>query len=707
MSFGGGGRATVVSCVKRLILILLVTAASGFACKPPPLTRASGEESAALTHRITRVQIEHRQSPAFEGHEFGAAGQYEILAGRVFGEVDPDHPLNAGIVNLDRAPRNTDGMVEYSADFYILKPTDPSRGNGTLFYDFPNRGSKLGLRLFQGGGTNRLQTVADAGNAFLLNQGYTVAWVAWQGNVRPGGDRLTAQLPVARQADGSPIRRWITTEFVVAAPAYSLQFEGASQMPYPAVEDSKPDARLYRRTGAHAPRELIPRDAWSFARCDESGPVVASSGDVCFREGFSTDYAYDLVYEARDPIVMGIGFAAVRDFVSFLRYESGDDNPLRSPGLPGDAPGNSTVRWAIMFGTSQSGRFVRDFIYQGFNEDLAGRRVFDGAIPHASGALRTFTNAEFSMPGRMATSVQNHFAPGDQFPFSYATVADPLTGRVDGLLERCRATDTCPRIMQMDSATEAWAGRSSLIVTDPLGTTDLELPENVRVYQFASVQHLDHLFYPNVGAICQQRAGNPNSFLEMQRALLVALQKWISRDIQPPASAYPRLADRTLVPSLPQREHGFPQIPGVRYTGLVNDVAVNDHEVLPWRHTDDSYVVLVPRVDADGHDVAGVRSVMTEVPIGTSAGWNLRRAGFMEDEGCYPAGMFVPFAKTETERGADPRLSLRERYGTHARYVERVRSAAERLRQAGFLLPEDAARVVAEAEVRDLGLPAG
>ena len=652
--------------------------------------------------RITRVQIDRTESPAFDGHQFGNAGQYETLVGRVFGELDPDSPLNARIVNLDRAPRNARGMVEYSSDFFILKPTDLSRGNQTLFYDVPNRGNKLGLRMFQGGGGNNPTTAADMGDAFMLNQGYTVVWSGWQGDVRPGGERLTTRFPVATNPDGSSIRRWITTEFTFNAATYSVPFEGAGAMPYPPVTESMPDAALYRRSATHAERELLPRETWSFATCDGSSAPVPSNGDVCLPTGFSPNFIYDLVYEARDPIVMGIGFAAIRDLVSFLRHDASETNPL----APRDDADGDAIQWAIVFGTSQSGRFVRDFIYQGFNEDTAGRRVFDGAIPQVAGSRRTFTNAEFAMPGRFSMYVQNHFAPGAEFPFSYATTTDPVTGRVDGLLERCRDSHTCPNIMQWDSASEGWAGRSSLVVTDPLGTTDLVLPENVRVYQFASTQHLDSSLYgPRTGDICLQAANNSNSFLELQRALLVAMQAWVATGGAPPASQHPRLSDGTLVPPHPQTEQGFPAIPGVRYTGTVNDLFVNDYETVPWRHTTAEYTVLVPRVDGDGNEIGGVRSTMTQAPLGTHTGWNQRRKGFIEGEGCNLAGSFIPFATTAAERGADPRPSLEERYGTHARYVEQVRAAAERLQRAGFLLEADAERAISAAEQRDLGLP--
>ena len=667
--------------------------------------KGSGPAEGRPGSRIVRVDIDRIESPAFDGHEFGTAGSYEILVGRVFGELDPTHPLNTGIVNLDHAPPNADRMVEYSSDFYILKPVDMARGNGTLFYDVLNRGSKLGLRLFQGGVTNTPKTAADMGNAFVLNQGYTVVWSAWQGNVRPGGDRLVAQFPVATQPDGSPIRRWITTEFAFTAPAYSVSFEGSGSFPYPAVEESMPDAKLYRRTGAHAPHELVPRESWSFGTCDGSRRAVPSDGDVCLPEGFSPDFVYDLVYEAQHPIVMGIGFAAVRDFISFLRHDTSETNPLAAPG---EAPDGSAVRWTIMFGTSQSGRFVRDFIYQGFNEDTAGRRVFDGAIPQGAGALRTFTNAEFAMPGRFSNSAQNHFAPGDQFPFSYATITDSVTGRADGLLERCRVSETCPDVMQWDSANEAWAERSSLIVTDPLATTDLQLPDNVRVYQFASVQHLVALWYPTMGDICQQPVNDANSFVELQRALLVAMQAWISTGTPPPPSQHPRLGDGTLVPPLPQpRTGGFPIFRVCRTQGSSTTSRSTITRPCPGGTLTTGTRCWCPRSTATATTWAGVRSVMTQVPIGTYTGWNLRRAGFMEGGGCYPVGMFVPFAKTLADRGDDPRPSLKERYGTHARYVEQVRSAAARSRQAGFLLQADAERLIREAENRDLGLPPG
>ena len=655
--------------------------------------------------RIVNIEITHIESPAFEGHEFETSGQYEILRGRITGELNPAHTLNADITNLDRASQNINGMVEYSSDIYILKPVDLSRGNGMLFYDTPNRGNKLGLRLFQGGATNNPRTVEDMGNAFLLDQGYTIVWSGWQGNLKEGDNRLIGRFPVATNSDGSTITNWITTQFTFTEQAFSVSFEGQNSLPYRAVKSSMPDAKLFRRPRIHSPSELIPQNEWSFATCNESGEVKPSDSDICLLGGFSPDFAYDLVYEAKDPIVMGIGFAAVRDLVSFLKHDHSSVNPLN---LTADTGDPWPIKSSIVFGTSQSGRFVRDFIYQGFNEDSQGRPVFDGAIPQVAGSRRTFTNDAFSMPGRFSMYVGNHFAPGDQFPFAYTVTTDPFSGRVDGLLQQCKLTNTCPKIMHWDSGSEGWAGRSSLVVTDPLGTVDLKIPDNVRVYQFASTQHLDSLIYgPDTGTYCKYEENNSNSFLELQRALLVALEKWVSEDQTPPPSQYPRLANETLVAPMPQAQQGFPKIPTVEYTAVVNDLSVNDYDELPWQHTSDRYPALVPKVDSDGNDIAGLRSVMTEVPLGTHTGWNIRAEGFMEGEGCYLTGMFIPFAKTIAERGSDPRASLEERYGTHSQYVEQVTAAAKRLQKQGYLLQEDTEQIIRRSKTQETGLPTG
>jgi hypothetical protein len=644
---------------------------------------------------ITKIVIEKRE-PFGGGHEFGVSGAYEKLVGKAYGEVDPKKKPNKMIVNLDKAPKNERGRVEYSMDIFILKPLDMKRGNQTIFYEVVNRGNQA-LRVNYGAErSNNPSTLAHAGDGFMMRQGYSLVWSGWQGDVLPGGGRLTASFPVAHNPDGSSIRRWITTEFVFQKPAFSVPLsfdrESLDVKPYPAVEETMAKARLYRRADTHKPRELIARDQWSFDKCPDGKTQTPSSTDVCLPSGFSPDYIYELIYEARDPIVMGLGFAAPRDLISYLRYDTSEANPLA---LAGE---NKTPRWAIGFGSSQSGRFLKDLIYQGFNQDESGRIVFDGAIPHISASRRTFTNYEFAMPGRFSTAVEGHYYPGDEFPFTYEILSDPISKKKDGWLARCREQQACPKIMHWDSGTESWQGRNSLVVTDPLGKKDLPIPENVRLYYFSSTQH-GPVETPARGT-CQQFS-NPLSYQETQRALLVAMHAWVTKGVLPPPSRFPSLTDTTLVPPLPQSGQGFPNIPGVRYEGRPNDLAINDASAQPTNHVKGKeYPVLVPKVDRDGNEIGGVRAVALQVPLATHAGWNLRAKGFIEDELCYLNGQFVPFARTreEREKSGDPRLSIEERYKDPADYVQRVSRAARNLVDERFLLPDDADRIVGEAK---------
>ena len=688
---------------------LLVAGAISLAGQAQPARTAAARPAGAAgsgprhAARITRVRVDSVESPTFGGREFGSAGRYERILGRFFAELDPADPQNAFIVNIDRAPRNAQGMVEYSADFRILKPIDLARGNQTIFYDTTNRGTQRAFNLhydFKGAYGSYPPNAESLGDGFLLEQGYTLVWNGWQADAPAGQNQIVPQIPIARNADGSPIRRVITTEILAERPSRSEEID------YPVVAESASKAVLYSRASPHAPLEEVPRITWTFATCGEKEQAAPSNKSVCLPSGFSPDAVYSLVYEAENPWVMGIGFTAIRDFVSFLRHDTTDDNPIVARRGAASAS-RSPIATAIMFGQSQPGRLVRDFLYQGANRDTEGRKVFDGVISHTAGGRRTYTNFEFAEPGRFSRPVEDHYFRDDQFPFTYETITDPLTGRIDGLLAKCRATDSCPKVMQWDSASEAWIGRDSLVATDPLGTHDVPVPENVRLYFFASTQHQAGTGDdpPATARGSCEQLPNVNTYREAQRALVVAMQRWVTKGTLPPPTQFPKLSDGTLVPPLPQAGQGFPAIPGVRYTGKVNDLFVNDYLTQPTRHTSAEYKVLVPKVDRDGNDVAGIRSVFVQVPLGTYTGWNTRRAGFMGGESCGASGSFIPFAKKAADRGTDPRLSLEERYGTHARYVEQVRAAAARLGQAGFLLPKDAERLIAQAEKRDLGLP--
>lgn len=653
--------------------------------------------------RITRLVIDKTESPTFEGRSFGEVGQYEKIVGRAFGVADPTDPVDAGIVNLARAPKNAQGLVEYDVDFYVLKPINMEKGNKSLFYDVVNRGNKNLHTTFNvgAGGGNDPTKATDAGDGLLMNAGYTLVWSGWQGDVLTGNNRLTTRFPVATNGDGSPIRKRIWTEFVFDQPLFTVPVSwdrGPDVKPYPAVESAMASATLSKRSGAESESQVIPRDQWSFDKCADGKTKAASTGDVCYPAGFSTDLVYDLVYEAQGPTVMGLGFAATRDIMSFLRNDTTDGNPLVAKGS-----GKSPIQWALGFGSSQSGRFLKDLIYQGFNQDGKGRKVFDGAIPHISGSRKTYTNYEFAMPGRFSTQLEGHHYPGDQFPFTYATLTDPITGKTDGVLAKCTAQNACPKIMHWDSGLEFWSARSSLVATDPKGTSDVTIPDNVRLYVFSSTQH-GPAASPAKG-ICQQLT-NPLQYKETQRALMTALFAWVAKETPPPASRFPRLSDGTLVLSTPQTAFGFPAIPGVTYTGKVNHLSVIDSSVFPARHQPGTeYKVLVPKVDADGNDLPGVRAAQLGAPLGTYTGWGLRAKGFMENEGCYLNGSYIPFAQTAAQRKAnnDPRPSLEERYGTKQRYVDTFSAAAKQLVADRYLLQEDADRLIKAAQTADLG----
>lgn len=653
--------------------------------------------STAADARITRIVIDEVESPAFEGRVFGGVGQYEKIVGRAFGEIDPNDPRHANIVYIQSAPQNRRGMVEYDVDFVILKPVRMERGNDTLFYDVNNRGrivSNTALNLARTGDFGS-GLAADAGDGFMMRHGFTLVWSGWHGDLEPGGGRLTARFPVAKNGDGTPIRKWITSEFIFDAPAFTVGTGGGGTATnYPAVEESMADAVLLRRAGPHAPDEVVPRDQWSFGYCPDGTDMTPSNTHICKPGGFSTDHIYNLVYEAQDPIVMGLGFAATRDLISFLRYDTSDENPLA-------ANGHNRIRWAQALGISQSGRFLRHMLYEGFNEDEEGRIVFDGIIPVISGGRLGWFNHEFAMTTYWSRAAEQHFQVGDEFPFTYDVITDPISGRTDGLLAKCRESGTCPKVMQVDNAAEFWQGRASLIVTDPLGQHDLPLPDNVRYYVNASTQHVPAAV-PSHG-ICQHLSNPNNGYAATLRMAVVRMRSWIAFGIEPPASRHPRIADGTLVPA--DQVH-FPQIPGVTYKGQYNHKFMNDYTLYPPQHIPGTqYTVLVSQVDADGNDLGGIRSVYLEAPIATYTPWNVRAAGFMEGEVCSGTGSYFPFATTAAERGDDPRPSLEERYGTHQGYVNRVQEAAAKLLQEGYILYEDYLRYIAEAQEANIGLP--
>ena len=654
---------------------------------------------------ITGIVIDSVVSPAFGGASFGDVGPYEKLAGRASGELDPRGALNTVITDIELASRNANGKVEYSTDFYILKPVDVSRGNHVMLFDVTNRGNKITYLPLnfpfrappQFPPINDPCGPDDGGTGYLMRQGYTIVWTGWDATVLAGNDRMTMTVPRAF-VDGKPIVGPALEEIMVDNLQNVAPNEEVFSFPltYPAATLDKSEATLtVRRYRSDAPTVIAAED-WEYL--DASTISLIPRGT----KGFERGMIYQFVYSATDSKIAGIGFAAVRDFVSFLRYARADE---RNP----SNPLADTLQWSIATGLSQSGRFHRPFLYHGFNQDELGKQVFDGMMPYINGAGGGFFNYRFAQPNRTAFQRWSHVYPEQLFPFAYSKLTDPLTGRTDSVLARCEGSGTCPKIMEVNDSNSYWFKSASLAITTPDGTSDLTDPSNVRFYLLSSIAH----GVASGRGGCQQLL-NPISPGPALRALLTALTDWVVSGKEPPASRVPRVSEGTLTPPLPQSAVGFPQIPGVNYTGVASIRELYDYgsnfdrgvvERWPPAPTGRAYATLVPKVNEDGIDLAGIRLPELAVPIGTYTGWNLLR-NTPKDE-CSALGSFIPFTRSKAERmkTSDPRLSLEERYGTRSRYVKDVEAVATRLLSERLLLPEDAAAYVEAAKKLDLGLP--
>ncbi len=641
-----------------------------------------------------KIEIDRVES-AFGGMSFGSAGAYEKIAGRAFGEVDPSHRLNAEIVNLEHAPRNAAGRVEYWVDFCLLKPADLRKSNRRMLYDAPNRGDKLALVDIndapKGLSSNDPASAEDAGNGFLMRQGYVTLFSAWQGDVAPGEGHMLAGFPIAT-GNGTPIVETAREEIIFG----HTNSPAIAPLTYSADSMDQGRATLTVRQHEKDPRVPISPRQWRY--------LSPTSLEIRLAGGFDAGAIYEFIYPARDPIVMGLGFAAVRDVVAFMRHAAADDNGRPNPLNLGT--GGPAIEHVIAHGRSQPGRFLREFLHLGFNETPQRRRVFDGVYASIAGSRRIFLNHPFSQPGRFHRQHEDHLFPGDQFPFTYATRFDPISGKTDGILDRCLASGTCPKIMHVDSSTEFWQGRSSLVVCDERGA-DITLPDEVRVYLFSSTGHAGAAMFRHSEAFFQPSDYplNKLNYGALNRALLVALDQWATRAIPPPASRFPRADDGTLVPPRPGTGLAFPEIPGVSCSGLINDLCELDHSQQPPRPIPGhDYLVLVPGVDADGNEIAGIRLPDVAVPLGTRTGWNIRGAGFAPGA-LMVVGSYIPFAVTANERRAtgDPRLSLEERYPSREHYVKAVARAAAELQNERLLLAEDVERYLATAAAAPVG----
>lgn len=624
------------------------------------LAGATGDALAKVV-RFDIVRIE----PAFEGRSFGTVGTYDRIIARATVALAPNDPHNTIIVDLDRAPRNPQGLVEATAEVEILRPTNAANGNRRLLYDVVNRGTQRALAYFNDAPAgNDFSKAAAAGNGFLMNRGYTVVISGWQGDLGARAGWKTISVPVVPNVTGLSREEFIFDH---------TRNPATATLTYPAADLDPSKARLTVRQRETDPRTKPADLSFTF---DGSDKVTIKRP-----AGFDAGAIYELIYLAKDPKVMGMGFAATRDIVSFLRRDAAD-----AIGTPN--PLADRIDHAVSLGVSQSGRFLHDFLYLGFNEDEAGRMVFDGLMPHIAAGKKMFTNYRFAQPGRNMQEHGETLYPGTAFPFTYPVTTDPVSGRIDGWLARCLAAKNCPKIIQTDTDLEFYQSFGSLVVTDTKGEP-LTMPDNVRLYYLASLQHAATANAKSgINPLCTYPT-NPLYAGPVLRALLVALEGWTTDGTAPPASRYPSRADGTLVTTAANAA-GFPNIPGFRYGGLVHQPTVVDHDQTPPAKTT-AYPVFVPKVDTDGNAVAGIRLPTLVAPVGTHLGWNVRKQDFAEGALCGNFGSMLPFAKTREERLAtkDSRLSIEERYPNAAARAAVIEQAARQLVRDRLLLEDD------------------
>jgi hypothetical protein len=635
--------------------------------------------------RVTRIEV-LRTEPFAGGEVFGTVGAYEKVVGRFHGELDPALPPNSVIVDLDKAPRNARGRVEYSADFYILKPVDLAKGNGAILYEVNNRGSKRALVYFNSAPpSNDPASPEQAGNGFLMRQGFSVLWSGWIPGLPATNNNLRIEVPTATTASG-PIEQTVWDEFL-----FNNATTKQARLSFRAIAPETATL-MVRERNADAPTTLA-ADQWEFA---DPQTIRLKPDGTAFRIGA----IYQLVYRAANPPVAGIGFAATRDLVSFLRHDAADEAGTANPLA---AAGKILVDRALAHGRSQSGRYLRDFVYQGFNEDESNRIVFEGVNPHAATA-RMFLNQRFAQPNRPTQLGHGFiFYPNSSFPIAYETQTDPFTGARDGIMARCGARGNCPKIIHTNTGTEYWQFGQSLVTTDALGHQDGAEPANVRIYHFAGTQHAGSVATMPKG-VCAMPPDRID-YAPLMRAALASLDRWVKDGTPPPPSRHPRIDDDTLVEMTG---------PAVKIPGFVAAKGPNQRprfdygpdfakgiigNVLPVA-TAERYRVLVPKVDQDGNETSGIRLPDIAVPTATAMGWSVRSAtAGGAGELCYLDGSYLPFDKTKAEREAsgDGRLSLEERYGGPADYAAKVHDAAAALAKDGYLLPEDVERISARA----------
>ena len=645
-----------------------------------------------------QIRIEFNSKTSFaEGVSFGSAGPYERLLGMVSFAIDPDENGLPFVVDLDLAPRNAEGLVEFKAVLDVVKPVDLNRGNRRLLFDVSNRGNRGAFNRLNDGGGADLSKQSYAGNGFLNRLGYTVVWCGWQGDLIYTGNNLVAFLPEARQ-NGRSLRGRVRQEFISDKRGIlSMPVSGATNIQcYPVL--NRANATLTVREKEADPRLPVPDGEWELAKAkdtDDKVELTSSNTDLYVKGGFKPGWIYELIYDTEGSRVMGLGFLGLRDLVAFLRHGKSDAN-----GAPNPLAG--FVEKAYGYGASLAGRVVREYIYEGWNRDAKGRKVFDAVLTH-TGVGRLFFNMRFAQIGRYPRQHEEHSWPSERYPFTFTPVPDPFSGKLDSVLKR---PDTDPLVIHSHTAGEYWERHGSMTHTDPRDGKDVEIPPTVRMYALAGTPHAA-IAADNPRWIGQLPPNNisPQSFL---RACFALMDRWATTGEPPPPTRIPKRSDGTLV-SPEEALKRFPKIPGVNlpatpsrlpYWNYGPDFDRGIMSVFPPEAVEGKeYPVQVPQVDADGNDRGGVRYPDMQVPLGTYLGWALRKAGFAEGELLSTNGCIITFARTKAERekSGDPRLSVEERYPSHEAYVEAVKRAVDGLVKEGLMLKEDGERYLEAA----------
>lgn len=647
---------------------------------------------------VTRIEITSRQIFA-DGESFGSTGPYEKIRGKLFYAVDPDHPANLAVVDLKLAPRNTDGRVEFVGDFFLLKPLDLSRGNHRILYDVNNRGNLVMMNMNDARSGNDPSTAQHAGNGFLMRQGYSLLWSAWNWDVRTGRNRLQIELPIATM-DGKPIRQKIAAEIVLSfnrQPVKSQPLAWGGSRCYTPVDMADPEAILTVRDSPRGERTIIPREQWQFARF-ENGHVCPDPTYLYLESGLQPGKIYELIYETQNPRVVGLSLTSVRDAISFFRFDAKDSfgnmNPLSV--LDNDGERKPDAEKSYIFGVSQSGRFITHMIFQGFHVDEKDRMVIDGARIHVAGGGKGGFNHRFAQTTHHPSDLEGNYMPADFFPFNYASQTDPVTGRKGDVLAVAKRLGKIPKIMTTNNELEYWTRSASLIHTDVEGKKDADMHENVRIYVTSGAPHGNGSRRQSI----YEHGGNTLRHYAISRALLVALDQWVTKGVEPPPSQYPRIGEGELISA---KEHGqrFPKIPGMRHPGRNLQPARVDYGPDFWSKwiftvvppkMEEPFISMVPAFDEDGNPVGGIRLPDLSVPLGTYQGWNPRKAEFGAPDflGRF-AGSFWMFPLTEEDRKSigDPRKAIEARYRSKEDYVTKVEQAVDDLIQQRFLLKED------------------